>query len=64
MGTTLDALLFSGNAPGTAAHRRLAVYLLRDGELTQVTRDHTFVQSLIDEGRITRRRRAPTRSGP
>ncbi len=28
-------------------------YLLRDGELTQITKDDTFVQSLIDEGRIT-----------
>lgn len=28
-------------------------YLLRGGVLQQLTRDHTFVQSLIDEGRIT-----------
>ncbi|RLV48423.1 serine/threonine-protein phosphatase [Nocardioides mangrovicus] len=28
-------------------------YLLRDGEITRLTTDHTFVQSLIDEGRIT-----------
>ena len=28
-------------------------YLLRDGSLSQLTTDHTFVQSLIDEGRIT-----------
>ncbi len=28
-------------------------YLLRDGELQQLTADHTFVQSLVDEGRIT-----------
>jgi len=28
-------------------------YLLRDGELEQLTADHTFVQSLVDEGRIT-----------
>ena len=28
-------------------------YLLRDGTLSQLTTDHTFVQSLIDEGRIT-----------
>jgi len=26
---------------------------LRDGELQQITRDHTFVQTLVDEGRIT-----------
>jgi protein phosphatase len=28
-------------------------YLLRDGELFQITHDHTIVQSLLDEGRIT-----------
>ena len=28
-------------------------YLHRDGELTQLTHDHTFVQTLIDEGRLT-----------
>ena len=26
---------------------------LRDGKLTQITKDHSFVQSLVDEGRIT-----------
>ena len=29
-------------------------YLLRDGELTQLTNDHTFVQELVDAGSITR----------
>ena len=28
-------------------------YLFREGEISQLTTDHTFVQSLIDEGRIT-----------
>ena len=28
-------------------------YLFRDGEISQLTNDHTFVQGLIDEGRIT-----------
>ena len=28
-------------------------YLFRDHEISQLTSDHTFVQSLIDEGRIT-----------
>lgn len=28
-------------------------YLLSDGKITQVTKDHTFVQSLVDEGRIS-----------
>ncbi|MDP9181949.1 MAG: protein phosphatase 2C domain-containing protein, partial [Actinomycetota bacterium] len=53
MGTTLDALLFSGNRLGLLHIGDSRVYLLRDGELAQITRDHTFVQSLIDEGRIS-----------
>ena len=37
-----------------AARRRLArAYLVRDGEFTQITRDHTYVQTLIDSGRIS-----------
>jgi hypothetical protein len=28
-------------------------YLLRDGELSQITHDHTYVQTLVDAGRIT-----------
>ncbi|WQD13205.1 MAG: hypothetical protein U1U88_001401 [Lawsonella clevelandensis] len=28
-------------------------YLLRNGELHQITRDDSFVQDLVDEGRIT-----------
>jgi protein phosphatase len=53
MGTTLDALLFSGNRLGLLHIGDSRVYLLRDGELTQVTHDHTLVQTLIDEGRIS-----------
>ena len=37
--------------------------MLRNGELTQITRDDTFVQSLVDEGRITPNRPIPIRSG-
>jgi len=29
-------------------------YLVRDGEVFQITRDHTIVQSLLDEGKITK----------
>ena len=53
MGTTLDALLFNGNRLGLLHIGDSRVYLLRDGELTQVTHDHTLVQSLVDEGRIS-----------
>lgn len=53
MGTTLVALLFAGNRLGLLHIGDSRCYLLRDGELTQVTHDHTFVQALVDEGRIT-----------
>jgi len=53
MGTTLVALLFSGNRLGLLHIGDSRCYLLRDGELTQITHDHTYVQALVDEGRIT-----------
>jgi serine/threonine protein phosphatase PrpC len=53
MGTTLTAILFGGSKLGLAHIGDSRAYLLRDGQLTQITRDDTFVQSLVDEGRIT-----------
>ena len=53
MGTTLVALLFSGGRLGLLHVGDSRCYLLRDGELAQITHDHTLVQTLIDEGRIT-----------
>jgi cell division protein FtsW (lipid II flippase)/serine/threonine protein phosphatase PrpC len=53
MGTTLVALLFSGGRLGLLHVGDSRCYLLRDGELTQITHDHTLVQQLIDDGRIT-----------
>src|ERR1700741_2535151 len=54
MGTTLTAILFAGNRIGLVHIGDSRGYLLRDGELTQIRRDDTFVQALVDEGRITR----------
>jgi protein phosphatase len=51
--TTVTAALFDGNRVGLAHIGDSRGYLLRDGTLSQLTKDHTFVQSLIDEGRIT-----------
>jgi serine/threonine protein phosphatase PrpC len=51
--TTVTAALFDGAAVGVAHIGDSRGYLLRDGQLSQLTKDHTFVQSLIDEGRIT-----------
>jgi PPM family protein phosphatase len=53
MGTTLTAVLFGGNKIGLAHVGDSRAYLLRDGVFSQITHDDTFVQSLIDEGRIS-----------
>jgi protein phosphatase len=53
MGTTLVALLFDRNRLGLLHIGDSRCYLLRDGELTQITHDHTLVQALVDEGRLT-----------
>lgn len=53
MGTTVTALLRSGGKLALAHIGDSRAYLLRDGELVQITKDHTFVQTLVDEGRLT-----------
>ncbi|WP_442785690.1 Stp1/IreP family PP2C-type Ser/Thr phosphatase [Actinacidiphila sp. DG2A-62] len=53
MGTTLTALLWTGQRLGLVHVGDSRAYLLRDGTLTQITQDHTWVQRLVDEGRIT-----------
>ncbi len=52
MGTTLTAMLWAGGAAAICHIGDSRAYLLRDGDLYQITRDHTFVQALIDQGRI------------
>jgi PPM family protein phosphatase len=52
MGTTLTAMLWSGPTVAICHIGDSRAYLLRDGDLYQITRDHTFVQALIDQGRI------------
>ena len=53
MGTTLEAMLWDGQRFATAHIGDSRAYLLRDGTLTQLSNDHTFVQSLVDEGKLT-----------
>lgn len=53
MGTTLIAILRSQNKLVLAHIGDSRAFLARDGKLTQITKDHSFVQSLVDEGRIT-----------
>ncbi|MEU7856049.1 MerR family transcriptional regulator [Nonomuraea sp. NPDC049141] len=51
--TTLTAMLWSGSQLALAHIGDTRAYLLRDGELFQITHDHTYVQALVDEGRLS-----------
>lgn len=64
LGTTCVAVMRSGNKLAMVHVGDSRAYLLRDGELTQVTTDHTFVQYLVSQGRLTREeaRQHPQRS--
>ncbi len=53
MGTTVSSILRVGDEIALAHIGDSRVYLYRDGELSQITADHTFVQRLVDSGRIT-----------
>jgi protein phosphatase len=53
MGTTMDAVIFTGSIANIAHIGDSRVYLMRDSKLTQITKDHTFVQQLIDAGKLT-----------
>jgi serine/threonine protein phosphatase PrpC len=53
MGTTLTALLWSGGTVAVCHIGDSRAYLLRDGDFRQITRDHTLVQTLVDDGRLS-----------
>jgi serine/threonine protein phosphatase PrpC len=53
MGTTLTAILFAGSRLALCHVGDSRAYLVRDGQFSQITHDDTFVQTLIDDGRIT-----------
>ena len=53
MGTTLVALLEDGDMVHVANVGDSRGYLLRQGELSQVTVDHSLVQELVDDGRLS-----------
>ncbi len=54
MGTTITAISWEGDRLALIHVGDSRAYLLRDGELHQLTHDHTYVQTLVDSGRITR----------
>ena len=53
MGTTVSSMLRVGDKVVIAHIGDSRIYLVRDGSMEQVTADHTFVQRLVDSGRIT-----------
>jgi PPM family protein phosphatase len=53
MGTTLTAMLFTGSKIGLVHIGDSRAYMLRDNEFAQITKDDTYVQMLVDEGRIS-----------
>lgn len=50
--TTLTAMLWSGSQAALVHIGDSRAYLLRGGELSQLTQDHTYVQSLVDQGKL------------
>ena len=53
MGTTVTGAMFDGTQLGVAHIGDSRAYLLRDGHLKRLTHDHTWVQSLVDDGKIS-----------
>jgi protein phosphatase len=53
MGTTVTGAMFDGSSLGLAHIGDSRAYLYRDGHLERLTHDHTWVQSLVDDGKIS-----------
>ncbi len=53
MGTTVTAVCWQGDRASIAHVGDSRAYMLRDGQLLRLTKDHTYVQTLVDTGQIT-----------
>lgn len=53
MGSTVCGVMFDGAQLGLANIGDSRAYRYRDGRFTRLSRDHSWVQTLVDEGRIT-----------
>lgn len=53
MGTTFSGIAFTGDLVTVTHIGDSRVYMVSEDKVTQVTKDHTFVQRLVDTGRIT-----------
>lgn len=58
MATTLTMVVTDGRSVALGHVGDSRGYLFRDGQLWQITTDHTYVQHLVDAGRLTRDDRA------
>ncbi len=54
MGTTITACVISGDKVTAAQVGDSRLYLIRDGMIIQITKDHSLVEMLIDNGSITK----------
>lgn len=54
MGTTLTTIALRNDRIAMAHVGDSRAYVMRDGELLQMTKDHTYVQTLVDAGEITK----------
>ncbi len=59
MSTTLVVAAIDGDQLTLMHLGDSRAYLIRSGKPYQLTRDHTWIQDAMDEGRITQSRRAP-----
>ena len=53
MGTTFSGIVFTGDLVTVTHIGDSRVYMVSEDKVSQVTKDHTFVQRLVDTGRIT-----------
>lgn len=61
MGTTVTAVCWQGDRASIAHVGDSRAYMLRDGALLRLTKDHTYVQTLVDAGQITEEQAATHR---
>lgn len=61
MGTTVTAVCWQGDRASLAHVGDSRAYMLREGQLLRLTKDHTYVQTLVDAGQITQEEAATHR---
>jgi protein phosphatase len=54
MGTTVTACIISGDKVTAAQVGDSRLYLVRNEKITQITKDHSLVEMLVDSGEITK----------